>query len=321
MRALVTGVAGFIGSHLAEALIAGDHLVRGVDCFTPFYDKGTKRTNILGLMGSPGFELFEADLRTHELAPLLEGVDIVFHEAAQAGVRPSWSDNFGTYVSHNVSATQRLLEAVRTSRASRFIYASSSSVYGEVATSPVDEATLPQPHSPYGVTKLAAEHLCGLYSANWGVPTISLRYFTVFGPRQRPDMAIHRFIESALDDTETAVYGDGDQVRDFTYVSDVVGANLAAMHAEVPPGTVMNVAGGCVVTVNELLGMIGALTGQEVEVRRLAAQAGEVRRTGGDTHAANRLLGWRPQTSLEAGLAEQLAWHRGQRASAPVILS
>src|SRR4051812_32930977 len=220
MRALVTGVAGFIGSTLAEALVGNGDVVVGVDCFTPYYDAAQKRANLQRLAATKQFTLAEADLRTAELPPLLDGVDVVYHQAGQPGVRLSWASGFAEYDSHNIIATQRLLEGARAAGVARVVYASSSSVYGNAPRYPTSEDDLPQPHSPYGVTKLAAEHLCNLYAANWGVHTVSLRYFTVYGPRQRPDMAMHRLIESALAGTPFPLYGDGSAVRDFTFVDD-----------------------------------------------------------------------------------------------------
>src|SRR3954447_5448772 len=218
MRALVTGAAGFIGSSLVDALLVRGDSVRGIDCFTPYYGRADKEANLAGALQHHEFELVEADLRTCAIEPLLEGVDVVFHQAAQAGVRLSWADGFADYDGHNILATQRLLEAVKAAGVQRLVYASSSSVYGNAPAYPTNEDDLPRPHSPYGVTKLAAEHLCNLYAANWGVPTVSLRYFTVYGPRQRPDMAMHRLVESALNHTPFPLYGDGSQVRDFTFV-------------------------------------------------------------------------------------------------------
>src|SRR5437879_4946163 len=229
MRALVTGAAGFVGSHLAEALLARGDTVVGVDCFTPYYDRSDKEQNIAAAVACAGFELVEADLRAADIEALLDGVDAVFHQAAQAGVRLSWSDGFADYVGHNVLATQRLLEAVQRARpAARVVYASSSSVYGNQPRYPTREDDLPKPFSPYGVTKLAAEHLCLLYADNWGVSTMSLRYFTVFGPRQRPDMSIHRLCEAAIHGVAFPCYGDGSQVREFTFVDDIVRGNLLA---------------------------------------------------------------------------------------------
>ena len=245
MRALVTGAAGFVGSHLAETLLARGDQVVGVDCFTPYYDRVDKEQNVAPAFAHDDFELVEADLRTTDIDALLSGVDTVFHQAAQAGVRLSWSDGFSDYVAHNVLATQRVLEAVQRARSDiRVVYASSSSVYGNQVRYPTVETDLPKPFSPYGVTKLAAEHLCSLYAENWGVHTVSLRYFTVFGPRQRPDMSIHRLCQAAIDGSTFPLYGDGTQIREFTYVADIVAGNIAAAERDVAPGTYLNVAGG-----------------------------------------------------------------------------
>lgn len=308
MGVLVTGAAGFIGSTLAEALVSAGHQVRGVDCLTPYYSRVMKRRNLCGLLGADSFEFCEADLRTADLAPLLDGVDVVFHQAAQPGVRLSWHTGFGVYVEHNVLATQRLLEALRETSIRRLVYASSSSVYGNASRYPTMEDDLPAPFSPYGVTKLAGEHLCGLYAANWGVPTVALRYFTVYGPRQRPDMAIHRLIAAARTGEAFPLYGSGDQVRDFTFVDDVVAANLMAAQADLAPGTVLNVAGGSSVRVIDLVDKVGELLSTEVLLDRLPVQAGDVAITGGSTQRATELLGWAAQVTLQAGLEAQVAW-------------
>lgn len=313
MQALVTGVAGFVGSHLAEALVARGDRVRGVDCFTPYYERSVKEGNLAGVAGEAGFEMVEADLRTAAIADLLDSVDVVFHQAAQAGVRLSWSEHFAEYVEHNVLATQRLLEACRDRTPSRVVYASSSSVYGNATRYPTSEHDLPQPHSPYGVTKLAAEHLCGLYAANWGLPTVALRYFTVYGPRQRPDMATHRLIEAALTGDAFPLYGDGSAVRDFTFVADVIAANLAAADADVAGGTVLNVAGGSSTTMQELIEMVGALVGSPVPLDRQPGQPGDVDRTGGSVDRTTEQLGWTPEVGLRDGVAAQVAWHRERR--------
>jgi nucleoside-diphosphate-sugar epimerase len=315
MIALVTGVAGFVGSHLADALLAGGHTVRGVDCFTPYYDRDTKWANVVDLLRHPGFSLIQADLRTDALEPLVADADVVFHQAGQPGVRLSWSDGFPAYVEHNVLATQRLLEAVRVRAVHRFVYASSSSVYGNAVRYPTRETDLPRPFSPYGVTKLAGEQLCTLYAANWGVPTVSLRYFTVFGPRQRPDMGMHRFVEAAFDRRPIPLYGDGEQVRDFTFVDDVVAANLAAARRDVEPGTFLNVAGGGAVTVNELLALLAECVGVPLAVSHLPEQPGDVRMTGGAVDKAARLLGWSPRVGVAEGVAAQVAWHRARRSA------
>jgi UDP-glucuronate 4-epimerase len=316
VRVVVTGVAGFIGGHLAQAALSEGHTVVGIDCLTPYYDVRIKQANLERLTDLPGFTFVEADLRTADLVPMLEGADVVYHEAGQPGVRLSWSEGFGDYVGHNVSATQRLLEAAKVAGPGRIVYASSSSIYGQAARYPTVETDLPSPHSPYGVTKLAAEHLCGLYAANWGVPTVSLRYFTVYGPRQRPDMGMNRFIEAVLADQPVPLFGDGEQVRDFTYVGDIVAANMAASTADLAPGTVMNVAGGGSISVNGLLELLGSIAGCKVAIDRLPDQPGDVRVTGGSIERAHALMGWEPKTSVAEGLAAQYAWQRDWRAAA-----
>ena len=311
MRALVTGAAGFVGSHLAEALLARGDTVLGVDCFTPYYDRSAKEANLAGARSHERFELVEADLRTSDVEALLSGVDAVYHQAAQAGVRLSWSDGFADYVGHNVLATQRLLEAVQRARPSALVvYASSSSVYGNQARYPTVETDLPKPFSPYGVTKLAGEHLCGLYAENWGVHTVSLRYFTVFGPRQRPDMSIHRLCQAAVDGSTFPRYGDGTQIREFTYVSDIVAGNLAAAERDVAPGTYLNLAGGAEITLNDLIELVADVAGVPVAVEPGPKMPGDAFRNGGAIDRARELLGWSPQVSLHDGLVAQIVWHR-----------
>lgn len=316
MPVLVTGVAGFVGSNLAARLLAQGVSVRGVDAFTSYYDIDQKRANVAPLAQHAAFELVEADLLGIDPVALLEGVDVVYHQAGQPGVRLSWSDGFRRYDECNVLVTQRLLEAARSTPLERFVFASSSSVYGNAATYPTRETDLPRPHSPYGVTKLAAEHLCGLYGEVFGVPTVSLRYFTVYGPGQRPDMLMHNLIESALDGRPVTVYGDGSHVREFTYVGDVVDANLAAATAEVVPGTVVNVAGGEETTVAGVIELVGELLGAPVAVDQQPPKPGDVLRTGGAIEQARHLLGWAPVVGLREGLAAQIEWHRERRAAA-----
>jgi nucleoside-diphosphate-sugar epimerase len=308
-RAVVTGAGGFVGSHLVEALLARGESVVGVDCFTPYYDPEAKRHNLEAALAHDAFSLVETDLREADLMPVVEGADTVYHQAAQPGVRLSWSDGFGEYASHNVLATQRLLEAARDSNVARFVYASSSSVYGNQDRYPTVESDLPRPYSPYGVTKLAAEHLCGLYAENWGLHTIALRYFTVFGPRQRPDMSIHRLCEAVLTGAPFPRFGDGTQVREFTYVGDIVAANLRAADAAVAPGTVVNIAGGGEITLNDLIATVGELAGTPVAIEDHPAQAGDAKRNGGATDRADALLGWQPAVGLRDGIAAQLSWH------------
>ncbi|HEX4979551.1 MAG TPA: NAD-dependent epimerase/dehydratase family protein [Acidimicrobiales bacterium] len=310
MRAVVTGAAGFIGSTLVDALLARGDSVLGVDNFTPYYDPHDKHANLAGALQSRRFELVEGDLCSLALDALCDGVDVVYHQAAQPGVRHSWAGGFADYSDNNVLATQRLLEAARTARVPRLVYASSSSVYGNAARYPCTETDLPRPHSPYGVTKLAAEHLCNLYATNWGVPTVSLRYFTVYGPRQRPDMAIHRLLEAGIHGGAFPLYGDGSAVRDFTFVADAVAANLAAAGSDCPPGSVVNIAGGSSISMRELIHLAGEALGTEIAAERREAQPGDVVRTGGRIDAAGELLGWEPRTPLREGLAAQARWHQ-----------
>ena len=310
MKALVTGAAGFVGSHVCEALVSAGADVVGVDCFTDYYARDIKERNLAGLKGRPGFRFVEDALQTAPLEPLLDGVTQIYHLAAQAGVRKSWGDDFRVYTSHNVDVTQRLLEAVKDRRIHRFVYASSSSVYGDVAAIPMREDAYLQPLSPYGVTKLAAEHLCHLYWANFGVPTVSLRFFTVYGPRQRPDMAFHKFIRAALEGRPISLYGDGGQTRDFTYIADIVAANLAAGDRGTP-GAVYNIGGGSRVSLLDVLALVERLTGRKLDVRREATQKGDMRDTFADTSRARADLGFAPTHTLEQGLAAECAWLSG----------
>lgn len=319
MRSLVTGCAGFIGSTLAEALLEAGHEVIGIDCFTPYYDSTRKRHNLLSALAHDRFEFVERDLRTADLVELMSDVDTIFHQAAQPGVRLSWSSGFAEYDSHNVLATQRLLDAAAHSTSlQRLVYASSSSVYGNAASYPTHEDVLPRPHSPYGVTKLAAEHLCSLYAENYDVPAVSLRYFTVYGPRQRPDMAIGRLVAAALEGATFTLYGDGEQIRDFTFVDDVVAANLAAASADVAPGFFCNVAGGASTTMNRLIDVITEVTANQLRVVRGAPQPGDVKETGGTIDRARKALQWEPRTTLQEGIRRHAAWYRGERGGARI---
>jgi nucleoside-diphosphate-sugar epimerase len=313
MKVVVTGAAGFIGSHLCEALCQAGHHVLGVDCFTDYYDRAAKRANLVTVSQMPDFRFEELDLRSADLHTVLDGADVVFHQAGQPGVRLSWSSGFTAYCEHNVVATQRLLEAAKDTSLPRLVYASSSSVYGNAASYPTHESDLPRPHSPYGVTKLAAEHLCSLYARNWGLPTVSLRYFTVYGPRQRPDMALRRLVDAAVDGTGFTLFGDGSQVRDFTYVSDVVSANLAAGLGDVPPGTVVNIAGGSDAAMTDVIHLVEELAGSAIHLQTGAPQPGDVQRTGGAIDHAEAVLGWKPRVDLRAGLALQVAWSQTAR--------
>jgi UDP-glucose 4-epimerase len=309
-RILVTGAAGFIGSHLVERLLDEGETVVGVDSFTGAYDPGLKRRNLASVLDRDGFELLEIDLRTAALEPIVDSVDAVFHQAAQAGVRTSWGRNFADYSSINVEATQRLLEACRGRQRSlnRFVYASSSSVYGDAPQYPTSESDATLPISPYGVTKLAGELLVRLYAIQYRLPVVSLRYFTVYGPRQRPDMGFHRFLKAIHRGEEVSVYGDGEQTRDFTFVSDVVEANLLAYARGSEPGAVFNIGGGARTSVNEVLRIMGEMTGRSVRTRLRPASAGDVRHTGADTTRALQRLGYRPRVALQDGIAKMDAW-------------
>ncbi|MCJ8504808.1 GDP-mannose 4,6-dehydratase [Kocuria flava] len=310
MRALVTGAAGFVGSTLVKRLIQDGHDVIGIDAMTDYYEVSIKRANISSI-GLDRFSFVEGDLNKLDLVSLLQGVDWIFHQAGQPGVRKSWGEDFAIYTRANVDATQRLLEAVRQiDTVKRFVYASSSSVYGDAERYPTQETDRPQPMSPYGVTKLSAEHLCCLYAENFGVPTVSLRYFTVYGPGQRTDMAFTRFTKAAVLDEKIQIYGNGEQIRDFTYVDDVVDANVRAAQIDSPAGSVFNVAGGSNTSVNEVLDLLGELSETSLSVDYGEKIAGDVYRTGGNTDQIRNALGWSAQVGLREGLEQQLNWAR-----------
>jgi UDP-glucose 4-epimerase len=307
VRALVTGVAGFLGSTLAEALRGSGFDVLGVDAFTPNYDPAVKRSNLSRLMADSGFRFVEADLRGAYLKPLLDGVTHVAHLAALPGVRSSWGESFRDYAEHNVVATQRLLEAARGRGLVKVAVASSSSVYGAALHAPTGENEPRRPISPYGVTKLATEALVHAYRTEQGVSAVALRYFTVYGPRQRPDMGFHRFLRAYLGGGTIEVYGDGEQTRDFTFVADAVAANRAAAERGVP-GTVYNVGGGARVSVNHVLSEMARITGRKATIERRPAQPGDPRHTGADIARARTDLLWEPRVALAEGLAAQAAW-------------
>ncbi len=304
---LVTGAAGFVGSHVVERLLADGKTVRGVDAFIDYYPRAVKEGNLRAAMESDSFELVEADLAVADLTPILEGVTSVCHLAAQAGVRASWGTTFSTYIDCNILSSQRLLEAVKDRGVSKFVYASSSSVYGETTDLPMRENGLTCPVSPYGVTKLAAEHLAVLYHRNYGVPTVSLRYFTVYGPRQRPDMAFNRFIRAGLLNEPITIFGDGRQTRDFTYVADTVAATVAALESG-PEGSVMNVGGGSRVTLNDALDALEGTLGVKLDRRYVERARGDVTDTLADNSRAKESLGFSPRVGLEEGLALERRW-------------
>jgi UDP-glucose 4-epimerase len=307
-HALVTGAAGFIGSHLTDRLLQAGVRVTGVDCFTDYYDPALKRANLAGALAHPLFRLIELDLAAADLSSLPD-VQVVFHQAAQAGVRASWGADFSTYTHHNVLATQRLLERYRSRPLERFVYASSSSVYGDAEKYPTDEGMLPRPFSPYGVTKLAGEHLTLLYGRNFGLPVAALRYFTVYGPRQRPDMGFHRFCRAMIAGEPLTVYGDGRQSRDFTYIDDAIDANLAAWRRSAPQA-VYNVGGGSQVEVLESIRILAQALEVEAQLEFRPLPPGDPLRTRADATRIQAELGLVPSTPIERGLAAEAAWAR-----------
>lgn len=305
-KLIVTGVAGFVGSTLARRLLEEGRDVVGVDCLTDYYAPAIKRDNLAPLLEHDRFVFHEKDVLEIDWKRELEGVGTVFHLAAQAGVRASWGSGFQEYTDRNIMATQAILEALKDTGI-RMVYSSSSSVYGDTVRLPMNEDDPTAPYSPYGVTKLAAEHLCRLYWRNFGVSTVSLRYFTVYGPRQRPDMAFHKFLKAALADEPIPLYGDGDQTRDFTFVDDAVEANILAA-ARGRDGGVYNIGGGSRTTVNDVLARMETILGRPVRRRDLGAQKGDVRHTYADTTRAREDLGFVPKVGLDEGLAREARW-------------
>jgi nucleoside-diphosphate-sugar epimerase len=300
---VVTGAAGFIGSHLCEELLRAGHSVVGLDAFIPYYPRAVKERNLAPARMHPGYRFAQADLRTDALEGLLEGAEVVFHLAAMPGLVQSWTD-FDGYLTCNVQGTQRLLEAIRRAGVRRLVYASTSSVYGLFGSG--DETLPTRPVSPYGVTKLAAEHLCRAYNDVYGLEVVALRFFSVYGPRQRPDMAYHRFIRALLRGEEIAVYGDGQQVRGNTFVADCVAATVAALRA--CPGEIYNVGGGETASVWDILRRLEVIGKRKARVRQEPARAGDQRYTFAHTAKLQTHLGWQPRTGLDEGLARQWEW-------------
>src|SRR5438034_2994198 len=315
-RVVVTGAAGFIGSHLCERLLADGHQVAGVDSLSDYYERERKHENLEVARAHPNFTLEESDLVETDLARVVRGASVVFHLAAQPGVRPSWGDHFDRYVKDNIVATQRLLEALREEPAQRLVFASSWSVYGEAEMFPTKETALPRPVSPYGMTKLAAEHLAFVYLRNYDIPVTTLRYFTVYGPRQRPDMAFHVFMERMVDDQEIDVFGDGEQTREFTYISDTVDGTVKAASADVV-GQVINLGGGSRGTMNRVLTTLEEISHMKARLRYLPAAPGDPRHTGASINLAREKLGWEPRVSLREGLTRQWEWFLANTASRP----
>jgi UDP-glucuronate 4-epimerase len=307
-NALVTGCAGFIGSQLAESLLDDGQAVIGIDCFNDNYSRALKLRNLRRLADWDAFEFVPIDLAQGDLYGIAGGCEVIYHLAAEPGVRSSWGARYEQYLRNNVLATQHVLEAVKDMPGVRFVYASSSSVYGDSEDMPTREDSSLLPVSPYGQTKASMEFLCELYRISHGVDAIGLRYFTVYGPRQRPDMAFHRFCRAVLTGEPITVYGDGRQTRDFTFVDDVVAGTRAAAHASAGDDRVFNIGGGSPASIREVIEMIGSLSGRPVDVTYTASERGDVRDTAADTTRARRLLGFRPSVTLQEGLAEELAW-------------
>ena len=306
---IITGVAGFIGSHLAQALLDRGDRVIGVDQFNDYYDPALKWKNISIIGQRPNFELIESDIQALDWTALFAEADVIYHQAAQAGVRASWGDGFRMYTEQNINATQILLEAAKSAdRLQRFVYASSSSVYGDAETLPTSETICPKPVSPYGITKLSAEQLCGLYHKHFGVPVCSLRYFTVYGPRQRPDMGFHKFLKSALQNEPIVIYGDGQQTRDFTFISDAIAANLAAGSVPGAVGEVFNIGGGSRVGLMDVIATMEEIIGRPVQRQHIERAVGDARHTAADVSKAQRILGYSPKVSLKEGLAQEWQW-------------
>lgn len=302
MKSLVTGCAGFIGSHLAEKLLQEGHEVIGIDCFTDYYPRAVKERNIHNLIKQNGFTFIEQNIINFTEYP---EVDYVFHQAAQAGVRASWGQKFDIYTRNNILATQKILEYYKDRKLTKFVFASSSSIYGNVDKLPIHEDTLKKPYSPYGVTKLAAENLCSLYHMNYNTPVISLRYFTVYGPRQRPDMGINKFVHAALNEDVIEVYGDGTQTRDFTFISDIVQANLLAADTDII-GEVFNIGGGSRISVNNLLSLIENAVGKKVHIKHIEKQKGDVNHTYADVAKAQKLIGYKPIVTIDEGIEKYI---------------
>ena len=311
-KVVVTGAAGFIGSHLCERLLALGHHVVGIDSFTDYYERSRKEENLAELRAHPDFNFEELDLVDADLRPALLGTRVVYHLSGQPGVRPSWGEQFDRYVRDNVLATQRLLEHLKDTPIDRLVFAGSSSVYGDAEMFPTKESALPRPVSPYGVTKLAAEHLALLYAKNFGLPVVSVRYFTVYGPRQRPDMAFALFLQALVDGDPIEIFGDGEQSREFTYVSDAVEGTIKAATADVV-GQVFNLGGGSRVTVNRVLATLEDISRIKAKRKTLPAAPGDPRHTGASINLARERLGWEPRVSLREGLTKQWEWFQASR--------
>lgn len=305
--ALVTGCAGFIGSHLCERLLNEGYKIIGIDCFTDYYERNLKEKNLYSFIGNSNFFFVEKDLLKVSLSNYLEDIDFVFHQAGQPGVRGSWGREFDLYTNNNILATQYILESVKNYPIKKMVYASSSSIYGNTKELPMREDFLPKPFSPYGVSKLSAENLCNLYYQNYGVPVVSLRYFTVYGPRQRPEMAISLFIQKIIKGETLFIYGDGFQGRDFTYIDDIVSANILAAKSSVK-GEILNVGSGHPIKLIELVRLLENIIGKKADIKFVEKQKGDVCDTYADISKIKKLLKFRPVTSIEEGLKSQVEY-------------
>ncbi|MEM8829721.1 MAG: NAD-dependent epimerase/dehydratase family protein [Cyanobacteria bacterium P01_G01_bin.19] len=306
---IITGVAGFVGFNIAETILKQGKLVIGIDQVNDYYDPKLKEANVDRLQQYSGFKFIRDSIQNLDWLELLRDVDVLYHQAAQAGVRASWGKGFQDYTERNINATQILLEAAKqTNSLKRFVYASSSSVYGDAVTMPTPETLCPQPVSPYGITKLTAERLCFLYHKNFNVPVTALRYFTVYGPGQRPDMAFHKFLKAALNKEAISIYGDGQQTRDFTFISDIVAANLAAASVPEAIGEVFNIGGGSRAVLKDVLATMEKVIGSPIRKEFIDRAKGDARHTSADISKAQAILGYSPQISLEEGLAKEWEW-------------
>ncbi|MDR6878741.1 NAD-dependent epimerase/dehydratase family protein [Bacillus sp. 3255] len=310
MKAIVTGVAGFIGSTLAQKLLSEGYSVTGIDSITDYYSAEIKTRNLLKNVGHPNFNFIDKCILELNWKELYEKHDYVFHLAGQPGVRASWGTTFTVYTKNNIEATQYMLQqAIGADRLKKFVFASTSSIYGDAEQFPTNEKMIPKPVSPYGVTKLAAENLCYLYYRNFNIPTVALRFFTVYGPGQRPDMAFQLIFSALKSDREFTIYGDGKQTRDFTFVEDIVQGNyLAALHGV--PGEVYNLGGGTRVSMLDVINQVELITGKKLKLKFGDKQKGDARDTSADISKANNDLGYIPQVKLKEGLERQWEWNQ-----------
>lgn len=307
MKAIVTGCAGFIGSQLSEKLIEKGFEVIGIDSFENYYSLEIKQKNIEKLVKTDNFKLIKSNILDIDLNKIIEHNDFIFHLAAQAGVRASWENNFEIYTKNNILATQRLLESCKSKKIKKLVYASSSSIYGDVDTFPISENIKPNPISPYGVSKLAGEYLCHLYYKNFNVPTISLRYFTVYGERQRPDMAFHKFIKNILENKEIVIFGDGRQTRDFTYVGDIISGTISSAESDVCD-EIFNLGGGSRILLKDAINILKNVVDTDINIVYKDNEKGDVGHTYADITKSKKLLGYDPKTKLEEGLEREVEW-------------